>query len=183
VPSQHDFVVTAEIAIRRCREGDLPRLEWFGLFTEHRELIQNAFRRQQTGEVVMLVADLDGFPVGQLWLDLTGKQDEEVGVLWALRVFPFLQNRSIGRRLIGAGEQELEDRDYRWAEIGVDKSEARAESLYRRLGYEPSSIALEEYSYRNPAGALICVPVELDLFRKRLTSGASRAFPRSDWRD
>ena len=176
MPSPRDFVLTAEIAIRGSRESDLPCLEWFGLFTEHRELIQDAFHRQQAGEVLMLVADLNGFPVGQLWLDLTGKRSEDVGILWALRVFPFLQNRSIGRRLIGAGEQELEERGYGWAEIGVDKDEPRAGSLYRRLGYEPKSMAREEYSYHNPAGALIRVPVELRLFRKRLNARGSRAY-------
>lgn len=59
------FSLELELKIRHCGRQDLPQLEWFGLYTEHRQLIQDAFRRQQVGEVIMLVADLDDFPVGR----------------------------------------------------------------------------------------------------------------------
>jgi hypothetical protein len=62
----------------------------------------------------------------------------------------------------------------------VDKSTPRAEALYRRLGYQPSSVVKEEFSYRNPAGAMVHVPVELSLFRKRLDGAASGASFQSD---
>jgi hypothetical protein len=74
VPSQFSFAITLEITIRESVAADLPCLEWYGLFSEHRELIQEAYRRQRNSEVLMLQADLNGFPVGQLWLDLARKK-------------------------------------------------------------------------------------------------------------
>src|SRR6188508_3179209 len=98
------FSLELELKIRHCARQDLPQLEWFGLYTEHRQLIDEAFRRQQAGEVVMLVADLDGFPVGQAWLDLSAQAADSVGVIWAVRVFPLLRNHGIGTRLMLAAE-------------------------------------------------------------------------------
>lgn len=165
---QSKFAVSLEITIRQSEDTDLCALEWYGLFSEHRELIQETYKRQRDGEVVMLQADLNGFPVGQLWLDLARKKNESAGILWALRVFPFLQNHSIGQRLLAAGESELSARGFSWAEISVEEKEPRAASLYLRLGYKPTVMIHEEYSYRSQSGALVHVPVALQLFRKGL---------------
>ena len=110
------FSLELELKIRQCARQDLPQLEWFGLYTEHRQLIEEAFRRQQTGEVMMLVADLDDFPVGQAWLDLSARETDSVGVICSLRVFPLLRNHGIGSRLMVAAEQLLFERGYRWSE-------------------------------------------------------------------
>jgi ribosomal protein S18 acetylase RimI-like enzyme len=79
-----------------------------------------------------------------------------------------LQNHRIGQRLVAAGERELEDRGFRWAEIAVNENAPRAESLYLRLGYKPTAVVSEEYSYRSPSGTLVRVPMELRLLRKQL---------------
>ena len=76
--------------------------EWFGLFTDHREMILAAYDGQERGEALMLVAETQGFPVGQVWIDLTLERVDATGVLWAVRVFPTLQNRGIGTRLMVA---------------------------------------------------------------------------------
>src|SRR5437868_4023084 len=72
---QH-FTIGATVTIRPCVRDDLAKLEWFGLFTLHREIIHSAFERQERGENRMLVAELNSFPVGQVWIDLTTKQEE-----------------------------------------------------------------------------------------------------------
>ena len=41
--------------------------EWFGLFTDHRKMILAAYDSQERGEALMLVAETQGFPVGQVW--------------------------------------------------------------------------------------------------------------------
>src|SRR5947208_11574768 len=89
--SSSSFAVTATIQLRVCERRDLRELEWFGMFTPHRALIEEAFARQLRGEVVMGVADLAGFPVGQVWVDLARKRDQGTGIIWAIRVIPFLQ--------------------------------------------------------------------------------------------
>ena len=144
------FFLELELKIRQCTRQDLPRLEWFGLYTEHRQLIEDAFRRQQAGEVNMLVADLDGFPVGQAWLDLSARAADSVGVIWALRVLPVLRNHSIGTRLMIAAERLLTERGYRWSELTVDQQEPRSRRLYERLGYRSAGSSEGLLSYTTP---------------------------------
>src|SRR5438093_11002918 len=73
-PPWAPFTVSFPITVRICRREDLPALEWFGLFTEHREIIRETFESQERGEAVMLIADLNGFPIGQVWINLTLKR-------------------------------------------------------------------------------------------------------------
>ena len=50
------FTVPLAVTIRACREEDLRSLEWFGLFATHRSWFDETFRRQESGEVQVLVA-------------------------------------------------------------------------------------------------------------------------------
>ena len=45
--------VVGEVSIRLCRAEDLAQLEWFGMYTHHREILQDTFARHRRGEVVM----------------------------------------------------------------------------------------------------------------------------------
>ena len=162
------FSLELKLKISQCARHDLPQLEWFGLYTEHRQLIEEAFRRQQAGEVMMLVADLDDFPVGQAWLDLSVRETDSVGVIWALRVFPLLRNHGIGSRLMIAAEQLLFERGYRWSELTVDQQEPRACRLYERLGYRSAGTTEGLLSYTTPEKKFVALNLQLWIFRKRL---------------
>jgi ribosomal protein S18 acetylase RimI-like enzyme len=147
-----EFELPLRIAIRPCREDDLPKLEWFGLHHRSRELIKAAWERTRTGGVVMLVADLGGFPVGQVWIDFEKKAAGSVGVLWALRVIPCLQNLGIGTRLVRAAESVVRARGFATAELGVDKSNPAARRLYERLGYAVVGEEQDSWEYLTPDG-------------------------------
>lgn len=148
------FEVPVALTIRPSREGDLPLLEWFGQFTEHRELIQNAFERQRRGEVLMLeaVADANGFPIAQVWIDLERKREASTGLLWALRVIDCYQRMRIGTRLLAAAEAELRRRGYQCAEIGAERDNPGARRLYERLGYRVFGRDRHWYGYTTPWG-------------------------------
>ena len=163
------FGVPLEVTLRLCREDDLAALEWFGLFTEHRELIRGAYERQLQGENIMLVADVNGFPAGQTWVDLARFAARGTGLLWAVRVFPILRNRGIGRRLITAAERLLRQRGFGAAEMGVEKHNRDALRLYERLGYRRMREALDEYSYTTPDGVWMRITEELLMLRKELS--------------
>lgn len=163
------LVVELPVRIRPCRESDLEALEWFGMFTAHRKLIRDAWERHLAGDNVMLVAEANRFPVGQVWIDLARHGDESAGLLWAVRVFPLLQGLGIGGRLLDAAEETLADRGYRWALIGVEKHNEGAYRLYRRRGYAPWSELRESYAYV-PPGSDVPIEIEIDewLLRKRV---------------
>jgi ribosomal protein S18 acetylase RimI-like enzyme len=145
---------TTQATIRQCRLSDLPLLEWDGLFANQRELIADAFRRQEEGENLMLVADRDDFPIGQVWIDLAKKEPQSIGILWALRVMAAYQGQGIGSQLIGTAESYLRERPFTIAEIGVEKENLAARRLYERLGYRIVSDNVETWTYTTPAGRL-----------------------------
>jgi ribosomal protein S18 acetylase RimI-like enzyme len=123
------------LRIRQCTEADLDDLEWYGLFTADRKIIHEAFAAQEQEKGLMLIADLNRFPVAQAWLDLVRKQKFDTTVIWALRVFPFLRGLGIGRQLLQAAEEASRCRGFEWTELGVERSNVGARQMYERAGY------------------------------------------------
>lgn len=162
------------LRIRPCAEPDLPLLEWFGLYTCHREIIREAYRRHEIGENLMLVAEANRFPAGQVWIDLACGRASSAGVLWALRVLPSLQGMGIGSLLIAAAERALRERGYERAEIAALDDNEGARLLYERLGYQEVRRELREYSYRTPEGEVIWRREEHRVLQKRLTGDTLR---------
>jgi ribosomal protein S18 acetylase RimI-like enzyme len=146
------FTVSLRVVIRACREDDLPSLEWYGLFTEHREIIRSTFESQQRGEAVMLVAEAGGFPLGQVWINLALKGAEGTGALWAVRVLPGLRNLGIGSRLVAAAEDLLREWGYARVELGVERDNPGARRFYERHGYRVVDTVQGEYAYATPEG-------------------------------
>jgi ribosomal protein S18 acetylase RimI-like enzyme len=167
---QH-FTVSVPITIRLCRRDDLQAMEWFGMFTPHRELILAAYESQERGEALLLVAESQGFPVGQVWIDITREHSDATGYFWAVRVFPLLQNLGIGTQLMAAAEELLRSRGCAYAILGVEKNNLPARRFYERQGYRVVGRAQDEYSYTTPDGTLCRVPTDQWLLRKALADG------------
>jgi ribosomal protein S18 acetylase RimI-like enzyme len=130
-------------------------LEWFGLFARYRQLYVDTFARSEKGEIVMLVAVVNEFPVGSVWIDLVKQREQSTGILYALRVLPPLQNLGIGTRLIAAVEDLLLKRGYKIVELGVDKDNPDAKRLYERLGYRLLRDNLEKWVIVTPNGQTV----------------------------
>ncbi|HEY4731090.1 MAG TPA: GNAT family N-acetyltransferase [Myxococcales bacterium] len=170
--------LTFRARIRTCRESDLPQLEWYGMHWADRQLIRRAFRRTASGQVRMLVADADGHPVGQVWIDLTAKSGKGIGVVWALRVHPMFRGKGLGERMMLAAERVVRSKGLRWAEIGVDPGDRRAKSFYRRLGYaQANAVGRTTTSWRRPDGKRVRLAFKYDILRKAVgkANGATRA--------
>jgi ribosomal protein S18 acetylase RimI-like enzyme len=134
------FTVELVVRLRLAREDDLPKLEWFGQYVHYRRIYLRTFAEQQVGQRLMLLADLDDFPIGQIFIHLSDSQrglaqGRGRGYLYALRVMEPFQGKGIGTRLILAAEAILRERGYRWGVIAVAKENERARRLYERLGY------------------------------------------------
>ena len=168
------FELCLDVTIRPCRRGDLRKLEWYGLYWAHRELIAEAFERQQRDEVLMLVADANAYPIGQVWIDFTKKRASSIGVLWALRVHQIFWRKGVARRLIIAAEQALIARGFDFVELGVEHDNFRARSLYQQLGFEYVGEEREEVSWRRPDGREMSETIEQWLLRKPLDRSAQK---------
>ena len=167
-----DFALKLPVSIRRCQAPDLRALEWFGLHKTDRLVIANAFRRHCAGELLMLVADADGFPIGQVWIDFDRLALERTGILWALRVFPILRGRGIGTRLVAEAERHLRRRGYAVSRLGVEKDNPRARALYQRLGYRLIREEQQPFAYDEPDGRLASGVADLWILEKRLARAA-----------
>lgn len=149
------FTAQLDLTIRLCRADDLPRLEWFGAFTHHRDIIGEAFALQDRGEAVMLVADLGGFPVGQAWLDLRPRPGAHGPMVWAVRVLEPLRGLGLGRRLMMALERLGVELGHQRLELGVERENDAARRFYERLGWRLAGERRECYDYVTPAGEAV----------------------------
>ncbi|HEX2869375.1 MAG TPA: GNAT family N-acetyltransferase [Ignavibacteriales bacterium] len=153
--------VTLNVKFRTCRLSDLENLEWFGMFYNHRNIIRESFRRHREGNNYMIVAEMNSFPIAQVWIDLEKKRLANTGIIWALRVLPPLQRLGIGTDLIRISENFLQRKGYSICEICVDKVNTSARRLYERLGYSVISELKEEYSYLTPSNEkVLCISEE-----------------------
>ena len=156
--------------IRPCREGDLEAMEWMGLFLPHREIIHAAFDRQRHGEDLMLLADANGFPIGQVWIDFQRKKHEATALFWAVRVFPPLQNLGIGRHLLMSAENAVRTRGMGRVELGVEQDNPGAMRFYGRLGYHAVGRMRDSYRYVTPDGRPATVPLDQVVMAKELAA-------------
>ena len=154
-PMVAPFEVTMQASIRPCVREELPKLEWFGLFAHFRQLFADTFTRSEKGEVVMLVAVVNEFPVGQVWIDLVKQREQSTGILYALRVLPPLQNLGIGTRLVTAVEDLLQKRGYKIVELAVEMDNPGAKRLYERLGYRIIRDNLEKWKFVPPTEQIV----------------------------
>jgi ribosomal protein S18 acetylase RimI-like enzyme len=90
----------------------LPALEWEGRYQHFRRLYRHAMAEARRGRRVLLVADVDGQIVGQVFIQLTsGRADladgSHSGYLYAFRVRPQFRNQGIGTQLLLEAEAVL----------------------------------------------------------------------------
>ncbi len=91
--------VSLPVVIRVATQEDLPRLEWYGQYIHYRNLFRRAYRDQQLGTRLMLVADCNGFPIGYVFILF---MDDELGnnklISILCRVMEMFHSQGIGKR-------------------------------------------------------------------------------------
>lgn len=143
------YQLALDVVFRLATEEDLPRLEWYGQYLHFRNVFRSTFEEQKHGRRLMLLADLNGFPIGQIFILLGGGRPRLLqsrferrsrnlggrGYLYALRVMEHLQGLGIGTQLIRRAEKLLIEHDNTSVSISVAKTNPGARRLYERLGY------------------------------------------------
>ena len=157
--------ITARVVVRPACAEDLPKLEWFGAYTHFRELYRRTWRDHQAGRRLMVVADLGGFPIGQVWLDVT---PNDYAYLYALRVMEPFRGLGIGTRLIESVEALARSHGFRQIHLAVEKSNPRARQLYERLGFRAFCDRVDVWSYTDHVGHTHWVQEDVYGMRKML---------------
>ena len=143
------------LVIREARAEDLEAMEWEGEYRRYRVVYQRAYAEMLRGRRVLLVAELQGQVIGQIFVQvdstLTGGGGR-AAYLYALRVRPTYRNRGIGTELVREAESLLRQRGFGRALISVAKDNDAARRLYERLGYEVFGEDAGDWSYIDDQG-------------------------------
>lgn len=137
---QTSIIVEMPITLRIAVRADLSKLEWCGQYTHYRHLFRRAFRDQQAGRRLMLVAVTSDFPIGMIFIQLQSAEHKVAdgitrAYLYSLRVMEMFRGKGIGTSLIQEAEGIVMDRGFQWTTIAVAKDNHGARRLYERLGY------------------------------------------------
>jgi ribosomal protein S18 acetylase RimI-like enzyme len=164
--------VTVDVAVRPAALADLALLEWFGQYAHYRRLFRDTFHEQQQGQRLMLVADFNQFPVGQVFLQLQSSRptpDETPRIyFYALRVLDPFQRLGIGTLLMDAAEQFAIQRGYGWATIAAGKDNPAARRMYEKRGYRVCGEEDGDWSYIDQHGRTRYVQEPCWVLEKRL---------------
>ena len=137
---RHTLALQFEIVFRMAERSDLPKLEWHGEYTHFRRVFQSAFEDQRAGRRLMLLADTNHYPVGQVFIQLDSFDDFDRGgrraYLYSLRVMDAFQRKGLGTALLREAERLLTERGYNAVSIAAAKDNPGARRLYERLGYK-----------------------------------------------
>ncbi len=162
------------VRIRPAVPGDLSALEWEGEYSRYREVYRKAMEESQRGQRLILVAELEGEVVGQIFVQYQSTprdpwDEGSSGYFYAFRVRPKLRNQTIGTQLVEAAESHLVERGFDRAVIAVAKDNPAAERLYARLGYIRFGEDPGNWSYRDEQGRIQHVFEPSNLLHKWLT--------------
>lgn len=148
--------VNVDVEVRPAELSDLAPLEWFGQYTHYRRLFRDTFHEQQQGLRLMLVADFNRFPVGQVFLQLQSSRptpdNSQRIYYYALRVLDPFRRMGIGTLLMDAAEQFAIRRNYGWATIAAGKDNPAARRMYEKRGYRVCGEEDGDWSYIDQHG-------------------------------
>lgn len=170
-----EIALNLEVKIRRLEQADLRKLEWYGQFKHYRRLFLRSYHGQLEGSRLMLVADMNDFPIARLFIQFYSKNTrisdgKNRAYLYSFYVMDMFQQQGIGTRLIQAAETLLSQRAYRTATIAVAKENAGALRLYQRQGYRIFSEEEGRWRYHDHRGKLRHVHEPCWLLEKDLQS-------------
>lgn len=137
---QASMSIQVPVVFRVAESADVHKLEWYGQYMHFRNLLRRAYQEQLRGRRLMLVADVNGFPVGQVFIQLESNNPFVAdgltrAYLYSFRVMEMFRGLGIGTRLLQEAESRLMERGYRIAMLSVAKTNHGALRLYERNGY------------------------------------------------
>ena len=129
------------LTVRDLEPSDLADLDWAGS-PQHIRALATALERSYADEVELVLIMLgNGLSIAVGAVDFDKRTDS--GELWMLSVRGEWQSLGVGTILINELEARIRRRGLNKATLGVEHDNARAEALYRRLGYRRTGTELD----------------------------------------
>lgn len=167
------LTVHMNVVLRAATAADLPKLEWYGQFKHFRNLFRRTYREQQAGRRLMLLADLNDFPIGHVFMHFKTTHEELVSnraYLYSFRVMEMFRGQGIGTWLLQEAETIILDHGLNWATIAVAKDNLGAQRLYQRQGYRIYGEDSGYWSYIDHRGSTQHVHEPCWLMEKHITN-------------
>ena len=168
-----DFVIDMAVCLRTATADDLSKLEWFGQYRHFRNLFRRTFREQQAGHRLMLLATVNNFPIGHIFIQYKTRRAHARApraYFYSFRVMEMFRHQGIGTRLLQEAESIVKDKGLHWATIAAAKDNAAARRLYERQGYRVYGEDSGEWRYIDHRGQTREVKEPCWLLEKKLTS-------------
>ena len=145
-----EWDLSSRLCVRPAHERDLRPLEWHGGH-DLRSFYEEVWEKHGAQELLYLVADFNGFPIGQVLVIWSGKPSHpHFPDVQSLRVHPAFRGLGIGSRLLEAAEQCARERSHGELGLSVSVENPHAHRLYERCGYiVRGQPYLDEWSYCN----------------------------------
>lgn len=164
------------VVIRKARSSDLEKLECYGQFTHLRTMFERSFHEQTIGNRILLVADLNSYPIGRLFIQFRSNNPafsdgHSRAYLYSFYVLDMFRGQGLGTRFMHIAEKILLRKGFRCATIAVAKDNPDAMRLYERLGYRIFDESDGKWQYHDHHGTLQTVYEPSWLLQKELTSG------------
>jgi ribosomal protein S18 acetylase RimI-like enzyme len=136
----NQFDIQTSVVVRQATAQDMVQLEWHGQFKHYRRLFRRAYHEQEVGRRHLLIASMNDYPIGRLFIQYKGKRTIVAdgmtrGYLYSLHVMDFMRGLGIGTHLVLTAEGILREKGYTTATIAVSKTNTGALRLYQRLDY------------------------------------------------
>ena len=166
------LTIELPVTLRLATAGDLPKLEWYGQFTHFRNLFRRTFREQQQGHRLMLIADCNDFPIGQVFVQLNEGEfrfdHQKRAYLYSLRVMEMFRGKGLGTWLMREAEAMVASAGYHWITIAAAKDNPAARKLYERMGYRVFAEDSGDWSFLDHRGIVQYVHEPCWVLEKRL---------------
>lgn len=165
------IIAHVQVVVRLLQERDIRDLEWHG-GTDLRSFYERQWEQHCAGALCALVADFNGFPIGQGTIHWQGKPTHpHIPDIQSLRVFDAFRGLGIGSQLLTAGERLVAARGFAQVSLAAGTQNPAARRLYERLGYhavgEPYN---DTWHYVNAQGVTIQVEEMVIDLVKNLTT-------------
>jgi ribosomal protein S18 acetylase RimI-like enzyme len=155
------------VVVRLLQEVDNIALEWQG-GTDLRQWYWEQYQHHLRGERTVLIADFNGFPIGQAAVLWNGKPTHpHIPDIQSLRVFEAFRGLRVGTTLLEACEDAARARGFTEVSLAVSLENPRAQKLYEKRGYRATGEPYEDEWHYIDAQGEMCPQVDwvIDLIK------------------
>ncbi len=166
-----------KLTIRQIEKSDLDKMD-YTFKSEFGRAHADDLHDQSLSDISFFVAWLNGNPVGHALVRWLGPREEQVRKdypncpeIYRLKVLKEFREQGIATAIIKKCEQEALKRECVLIGLGTDPTISSKDNLYKRSGYESSTVNryIDIYKTRSGNGTIVTIRKDTQFLIKRIT--------------